>query len=132
MTSDTQSPFVSAPVFCMRDSCEEVFLETGSYGHIVSVPKWSVHSFRFPQGFFPELPSLLVGHSELEYGSLRRILRIRVFDVRSETNNHSVEEMERFARAVRPGVFIMLVQYHAEVSISSLLPKAARKRLSIE
>ena len=63
----------------------------------------------------------LICHRQLENGGFRRILRMGVLDIRSQTNDHSTDEMEGFSRTMRSVILIMLVQFHSEVAVHLLL-----------
>ena len=70
---------------------------------------------------FPVIMPCLISYRQLEYCSFSGILRIGIFNIRAQANNHSVDEMVGFACPVGTVVLIMLMQFHTEIAIFFLL-----------
>ena len=65
----------------------------------------------------PIVMCLFICHRQLEDGRLRWIIRVCILDIRAQTNDHSIDEMEGFSRTMRSVILIVFVQFHSEVTI---------------
>ena len=73
--------------------------------------------FSFTRIILPIVMCLFICHRQLEDGRLRWIIRVCILDIRAQTNDHSIDEMEGFSRTMRSVILIVFVQFHSEVTI---------------